>query len=181
MHAYLPCQQRQTQNLKYLLKMKKITFILFALIAGTGFAQTSDSDTGTATVNAEIVSPISITDGSDLNFGRIIGNAAGGDVEIDFADVRTFTNADMDVPTTTNLPTTASFDITAALSYKYSISIPVTTLTGAGTDMGIVFTQDRLSTANVGSGAVQALNVGGVLTVNPAQAEGAYTGTVTVT
>jgi hypothetical protein len=49
--------------------MKKITFILFALIAGTSFAQNSRLKLK-ALVNAEIVSPITIEKAIDLNFGR---------------------------------------------------------------------------------------------------------------
>ena len=158
--------------------MKKITFILFALIAGTGFAQgTSDEDSGIATVNAEIVSPISIEDGSDLDFGRIIGNEDGGTVTVSTAGART---GDNDLLDPTNEGQAASFDITAADTYNYSIAIPDITLTGDGDNMAVNF-DSSLGNASVGEGAVQTLNVGGDLTVNASQAEGAYTGEVTVT
>jgi len=176
-----PVNRDNPKQPKYLLKMKKITFILFALIAGTTFAQQTDSDKGTADVNAEIVSPISISNGTNLNFGRIIGNAAGGDVTIDFADGRTFTNGDMNVPTTSNPPKTASFDILAASGYSYSIAIPSILLAGGGDDMNVDFTHDRQATLNIGSGETQVLLVGGILSVNPAQLEGGYTAQVEVT
>ncbi|MBI6115208.1 DUF4402 domain-containing protein [Salegentibacter maritimus] len=158
--------------------MKKITFILLALISGTVFAQ-SDEATGTANAAAEIISPIKITDGSDLNFGRIIGNAAGGNVTISTAGVRSTDNDDLLAPSTT--VQAASFDVTAAETYNYSVTIPGISLTGNGDAMPVTFESSLGNTGVVGTGAAQTLNVGGELTVNPAQAEGTYTGTISVT
>ncbi|MDT0676954.1 DUF4402 domain-containing protein [Autumnicola musiva] len=157
--------------------MKKITFILFALIAGTTFAQSSAS--GTATVNAEIVSPISITDGTDLDFGRIIGNTAGGTVTVATNGERTADNDDLLAPSTT--VQSASFSVKAAEGYTYKVEIPEVNLTGAGDAMPVVFTSSLGNANIVGTGAAQTLNVGGALKVNASQAEGNYTGTVEVT
>ena len=159
--------------------MKKITFVLFALIAGTAFGQNSASASGTATVNAEVVSPISIADGTDLDFGRIIGNTAGGTVTVATDGERTADSGDLLAPSTT--VQAASFSVKAAEGYNYKITIPTINLTGAGDAMPIVFTSS-LGNVNVqGTGANQALSVGGALTVNSGQAEGDYTGTVEVT
>lgn len=49
--------------------MKKITFILFALIGATTFAQ--GSATETAVVSADIVSPITLVHADDFRFGQI--------------------------------------------------------------------------------------------------------------
>lgn len=161
--------------------MKKNTFVLFALIAGTTFAQ-AQTDSGTADVNAVIVSPIQITDGTALNFGTINGSATGGDVTVNTAGNRSFTNSDMDITSATPI-TAASFDITASNTYSYSISIPDTQLSGTGgVDMDVTFTHNRRSAAKrIGDGTAQELLVGGTLTVNDAQVAGDYTGTVTVT
>ena len=159
--------------------MKKITFILFALIAGSTIAQNGATATGSATVNAEIVSPISITDGTDLDFGRIIGNTDGGTVTVATDSERTATNDDLLAPSTT--VQAASFTVKAANSYNYKITIPTINLTGSGDAMPVVFTSS-LGNANVlGTGANETLTVGGALTVNANQAEGDYTGTVEVT
>ena len=160
--------------------MKKITFILFALIAGTTFGQNSATASGTATVNAKIVSPISITDGTDLNFGRIIGNTAGGTVTVATNSDRTADNNDLLAPSTT--VQAASFTVKAAEGYNYKITIPTIDLTGPGAvAMPVIFTSS-LGTVNVlGTGANQTLRVGGALTVNSGQAEGDYSGTVNVT
>jgi len=159
--------------------MKKITFILFALITGTTFAQNAATDSGTATVNAEIVSPISITDGTDLNFGRIIGNTSGGTVTVATDNERTASNDDLLAPSTD--VQAASFTVKAAYGYNYKITIPSIELTGAGDVMPVEFTSSLGNTNVQGSGADQILNVGGKITVNSSQAEGDYTGTVEVT
>ncbi len=159
--------------------MKKITFILFALIAGTTFGQDA---TGTATVNAEIVTPIEITSGTDLNFGSIVA-AEGGNVRVNTEGTRTFSNNNMDVVTATAI-TAASFDVTAADEYSYSISIPSTTLEFDGNTMPVSFTHDLEGETDgiaTGTGEVQVLKVGGLLSVAAAQAAGEYTGTVSVT
>ena len=161
------------------LHMKKITFILFALIAGTTLAQTTAD--GTATVNAEIVSPITIANGTALNFGTINGTPIGGDVSVSFSGNRTFSNSDMQITSATAI-TAAAFSITAADTYIYSISIPDILLTGSGDAMNVTFVHNRNSAARrTGDNTGQILNVGGTLTVNDAQAAGSYDGTVTVT
>ena len=162
--------------------MKKITFILFALIAGTTFAQNGARSTATADVNAEIISPIIITGGSTLNFGRIIGNAAGGNVRVNELNERTFSNPDLSAPSTgDDAPTAAEFKVTAAIDYKYNVHIPSTQLDGDGDSMPISFTHSLEDSGNIGSGNEEILIVGGLLTVNGGQAEGEYEGTVTVT
>ncbi len=165
--------------------MKKITFILLALIAGTGFGQTDGSASGTATVNAEIVTPIAIADGTDLNFGSIVA-AEGGNVRVNTEGTRTFSNPDMNVTTATTI-SAASFNVIAADTYSYSISIPSINLVdaaGVGVDMPVSFTQDLEGETDgnaTGTGSAQELLVGGLLTVAAGQTEGEYTGTVTVT
>ena len=164
--------------------MKKITFILFALFAGTTFAQDGTAS-ATATVNAEIVTPITIANGTTLEFGSIVA-AEGGKVRVNTAGTRTFSNNNMEVITATAI-TAATFDVTAAVDYSYSISIPQINLTdvaAVGTDMPVSFTQDlggETDGTATGTGAAQTLKVGGLLTVAAAQVAGKYDGTVTVT
>jgi spore coat protein U-like protein len=165
--------------------MKRITFILFALIAGTAFGQNASEATGTADVFAEIVTPIEITNGTALNFGSIVA-AEGGKVRINTEGTRTFSNSNMDVVSATAI-TAASFDITAAQNYSYSISIPSTVLkdvASVGVDMPVSFTHalgGETDGTATGSGSEQKLLVGGLLTVAAGQEAGSYEGTVTVT
>lgn len=162
--------------------MKKITFILFALISGSVFAQSSAEASGTADVFAEIVTPIEIDNGTALNFGSIVA-AEGGKVRVNTEGTRTFSNNNMEVISAEAI-TAASFDVTAANNYSYNISIPSIVLTGSGSDMAVTFTQDlggETDGTATGSGAVQTLKVGGLLTVASGQTAGTYEGEVTVT
>ena len=151
---------------------------MFALIVGTTYAQTE----GTAAVNAAIVSPITISNGTALNFGTINGTPTGGDVTVSFNGNRTFSNPDMQITSATAI-TAAAFSITAADAYIYSISIPDITLSETGGQtMDVTFAHNRNGVARrTGDGTGQILNVGGTLTVNDAQTAGSYAGTVTVT
>jgi len=169
--------------------MKKITFILLALISGTVFAQETNTATANATVGAEIIEPITIDKDTDLNFGRIIGNAAGGNVSVDKDGDRTATINDLLDPSTagTSALSAAEFTITAANTYSYSIEIPETvTLTGAGENMKVTlnpyYNDNALSGATVqGSENADVLKVGGVLEVGANQGQGAYTTSFDVT
>ena len=169
--------------------MKKITFILLALISGTVFAQQTNTAKATANVGAEIIEPITIDKDTDLNFGRIIGNAAGGDVTVDMDGARTATNNDLLDPSAagTSALSAAEFTITAADSYSYDIDIPETvTLTGAGENMKVTlnayYNDNALSGATVqGSENPDILKVGGVLEVGTNQGQGAYTTSFDVT
>ncbi|PTX43132.1 uncharacterized protein DUF4402 [Christiangramia gaetbulicola] len=159
--------------------MKKITFILMALISGSAFAQES---TGTADVFAEIVTPITITGGTDLNFGSIVA-AEGGNVRVNTEGTRTFSNTNMEVISSSAI-TPATFSVTAADDFAYNIYIPSTVLTGDGDDMTVTFTQDldgETDGTASGTGAAQNLKVGGLLTVASGQTAGTYQGVVTVT
>ncbi|CAM4209255.1 DUF4402 domain-containing protein [Gillisia limnaea] len=163
--------------------MKKITFILFALISGTALAQDGTAK-GTADVSAEIVTPIKINNGTALNFGSIVA-AEGGKVRVNTEGTRTFSNTNMEVITVDAI-TAASFEVTAADQYSYSISIPSIVLTGEeeGTEMPVSFTQDLEGETDgtaTGSGDAQTLKVGGLLTVSSEQTAGTYEGEVTVT
>lgn len=162
--------------------MKKITFILLALISGSVFAQNAAEATATADVFAEIVTPIKIDNGTDLNFGSIVA-AEGGNVRVNTEGTRTFSNNNMEVISATAI-TAASFNVTAANDFSYNISIPSIVLTGDGVEMPVSFTQNLEGETDgtaTGTGAEQTLKVGGLLTVAEGQVAGTYEGDVTVT
>ena len=162
--------------------MKKITFILFALIAGTTFAQ--DSDTGSADVYAEIVSPISISAGSALNFGRIYGTAGGGIVTVD-ANIGNTTSGATTLFAPGGIVSSAVFTVVAAPEYTYSIDFSSSDVVLKGTEvtntMAIDFFSNKALNTNLGSGGDDLLYVGGNLTVASGQAPDNYQGTVKVT
>ncbi len=158
--------------------MKKITFILFALIAGTGFAQTNIAS---ATVDVDVVSVITIQKDVDLNFGKIISDVDGGTVIINLDSSRGAGTANY--VTTGAIPTAASFTIAAETGYYYSIAYTSSaTLAGpsGSVPMGVVYSYS-LPTANNLGGTDTNLLVGGTLSVGSNQLVGNYTGSVEVT
>lgn len=160
--------------------MKKITFILFALITGTAFGQNSAQ--GTATVNAEIVSPIQLNSSQPLNFGSIVSTTDGGTVTMDpKTGKRTYSQTGMEVLSSSF--SVAEFNVTIQENYTYSVSIPNISLSGPdNSTMELNFTHSLDPTSNMSSGNTSdRFTVGGELQVNGGQTVGSYTGTVEVT
>ena len=157
--------------------MKKITFILLALISGTAFGQNSES--ATTTVNAEIVDPIGIeSSGDNLDFGKIAVGPSAGAVRVLTDNTATYSDPGMKIPS--NVVNAATFTITGAPGGNFGINIPSISLTGPGADMPLSFDHNLKPTGNI-AGTDTELKVGGLLTVNAEQVAGNYGGTVTVT
>ncbi len=159
--------------------MKKITFILLTLISGTVFAQVTES-TASATANAaaDIVSPIAIESSQDLNFGKVANNAAGTVVVATDSDVSTSTLSQIGSIT----PTAATFNVTAADGFSYTIALPTSVNLTNGTEEITVdeFKHDAVGNTT-GTGSAQTVGVGATLNVAASQGTGNYTGTFDVT
>lgn len=158
--------------------MKKITFILLALISGTVFAQDAEA---TANVDAVIVAPLSIKVEDNMNFGSIAANDATGTVILNANS-----DAAADPASTASLVTSARnaalFLVDAASTYSYSIALPESVTLSNGTEeMTLDNFTSNLGTTSTGTGTDQLLYVGGTLNVGVNQAEGAYDGDVKVT
>ncbi len=159
--------------------MKKITFILLALISGTAFAQVSES-TASATANAaaDIVSPIAIESSQDLNFGKVANNAAGTVVVGTDSDITDSSLSQIGSIT----PTAASFNVTAADGFSYSIALPTSVDLSNGTeDITVDEFKHDAEGNTTGTGSAQTVGVGATLNVASSQATGNYTGTFEVT
>lgn len=157
--------------------MKKITFILFALLTGTAFAQ--NSATGTADAQALIVQPLSVEIASELNFGAIAPNGNEEDVVLSPANLRDI-QPDMLIPgnTTTTVPT---FTIIkeSSLTYKIVTSKEDLKLTGAP-DILVKDITTSLATETT-SFTANTFTVGATITVAADQPAGEYKGSVSVT
>lgn len=158
--------------------MKKLLLIMFVFTAGNMFAQSKAS--ASATINAEIVSPISIVGGGLIDFGRIASTEKGGKVHISPEGKRTTNVEDMLIP---GAVSTAKFIVKAADGYAYSLAVkadPLTSGSGEGAHtMNVEFklAEDKLT----GNGQEQEIGLESTLTVNAAQAPGDYTGEVIMT
>lgn len=157
--------------------MKKITFVLFALIAGTTFAQ--NSATGSATVNAEIVNPIKITSAGVLDFGRIASTTTAGDVIVTPANARTIPS-DMVVPgnTVTTVPT---FTVTKETGITYGVVTASEALKLADSEATITIKDIKTSLEADSGQTAETFTVGGTLVIGAEQPVGEYLGKVSVT
>jgi hypothetical protein len=166
--------------------MKKLTVVALAItalaIGTTAFAaQNSASATGTA--NARIITAISITAGTALNFGDVVPSGAVGTVTVDPTGLRTSTGG-ASLGNATGVAAGA-FTVNGQGSATYAITLPangVVTVTSGANSMAVNnFTSSPSGTGALSAGGSQALTVGATLSVGAAQAAGSYTGTYQVT
>ena len=159
--------------------MKKITFILIALVAGNAFAQNSES--GTADVNAVLVSPISIEKGTNgLDFGSFTKSEVTATVTVDSEGTRTFSQTDM-VVSTGNTPTAADFNVTFGDGETYTVSTAVTQ-NPKNSDSETLTLKDLTTSLSSESGnTASSFTVGGTLEVPTTATADSYTGEISIT
>ncbi len=162
--------------------MKKLLFSCIGLLALSvgAIAQA----TATATVSATVITPISITNTANMNFGNVAVSATtAGTVLLTPAGGRT-AGGGVTLPAATGTVTAASFTVNGSGSSTYAITLPsaaVTLTSGAATMTATLFTSNPSGTGTLASGA-QTLNVGATLNVAAGQTAGSYTsGTFDVT
>lgn len=140
--------------------------------------------TAQATARAEIVQALTVTNTADLDFGSIALSGVAGTVVVDTNGAATCTNV-----TCYGTTSAASFDVTGSFNKTLTVSIPVTTTLGNGTDT-IALNNYTTSAAAVagetyytmvldGSG-LGTFSVGGTLNLQGTESEGTYTGTFDV-
>ena len=158
---------------KTLLSSAVATALLASLISQSVLAAT---DTGTA--SAQIVTPIAITNTTDLFFGSIVADPAGDTISLDTANNATITNTSV----ITGISTSGSFDVTGTTGAVYTVTLPGPTLISSGGNNMTVnnFSHDGGATPTIAAGG-STLNIGADLTIAAGQAQGVYTGTYTVT
>ncbi len=151
--------------------MKKITFILLALLSGTAFGQSTVSS------SAEIIQAISFSENKGLNFGKV-DNGAG--------TVIIGTNGSTNGGTKTKqiaggAPGPADLTVKGEPDEAYNIIVnPLTTLSGSGSSMDVIDINHN-GTGILDAAGEEIFQIGGTLKVNAGQATGTYTGTVSVT
>lgn len=164
-------------------KMKNFTKVFAIAIAMFGFANSSFAQaTGHALASATIVTPISISAGSELTFGNIAVIEAGTVILPADGTDRTTTGG-VTLPTVDGDPSPSTFTVTGQVNYTYAITLPTVdcTVTGAGDDMVILAASFTCSIPGLsgtldGSGN-QDFSVGATLPVAAAQLAGSYTST----
>ena len=158
--------------------MKKIITLFAVILSLSSFAIVSPPLTGTAsaTGSANIITPIAISNGGNMNFGSIAVGTTAGQVILSAGGVRS-TLGGVTLPSVTTAVTVASFDVTGLASSTYSISLPNVDyiISGAGSSMVInAFTNNIGAVGTLGSDGKQTIKVGATLNVNGSQAAGLY-------
>ncbi len=157
---------------KATLKLSVCAILLLACGVNAN-AQSSASATATAT----IVTPITITKSSDMNFGNVAVQAlTGGTVVMTPAGARSATSG-VTLPGTPGTVSAASFTVNGQSGYTYSITLPAAvTISDAASHTMTVdnFTSTPTPTGTL-TGGTETLNVGATLNVIMAQAPGVYT------
>ena len=165
--------------------MKKgnvITMIvsIISLACNAAFGQGS----ATASVSSNVVMPIGLVKTVDMNFGNAATSAiAGGAIILAPAGTRSTTGIGVTLPAMTGTVAAATFTVSGAPGYTYSITLPSTaTISGPGTTSMTVngFTSVPGVTGTLSSGGTQTLSVGATLQIAAAQAPGIYTNATAV-
>ena len=159
--------------------MKNLFLIAIIVLgfSGISFGQAS----ATATASATIVTPISISNAGDMDFGTVaVQTATGGTVILTTAGGRSTGGAGGVTLPAFNLGTitAAHFAVVGEKDYTYSITLPssdVTVISGANNMIVNAFTSTPTATAGKLNGTgTQTIDVGATLNVKPAQAAGTY-------
>jgi len=163
--------------------MKKLTlFFAIAMIALTSktFAQpTQQESTATASSTATVITPISLTNDTGIDFGTIAITAdadAAGTVVI-ASDGNYSTTGEVSV-TANSTPAPATFTVSGEDTYAYTTVLPTTDITLSDEAAATMILNNISSNASgkIG-GTAETFNVGGTLNVTAGQAAGTYTNT----
>jgi len=131
-----------------------------------------------STANANVITAMTIVETQALDFGDIAEDGTGGTVALD-ATTGFRTPAGGASASAGGGDQRGIYAITGVAGKTYSISIPGVSLTGPGTAMPVVFTNDANLT--IPAGGSDNIGVGGTITMGVGQAAGGYSASYTVT
>lgn len=152
--------------------MAVAAFLISGMSASNAMAATAPGQ-----AEATVVTPITIVNLQDLNFGGIVSDPTPGTVTVSAVDgTSTATVPQVSPPSTAR----AVFDINGDPNRAYNTNTSDTSvsLTGPGAAMSSTLVIDRQPTLD-GTGN-DTLGVGGVLSVGANQVAGAYSGTFNI-
>ena len=155
-----------------MIKILALTVLFSAIISGT-FAQVS----ATATATGTIVTPIAISNTTNMNFGNVAVSSSLGSVIMTPASSRSATGG-VTLPVVSGTVTAAAFAVTGVANYTYSITLPgsATTISdGNGHNMTVdTWTSDPTPTGTLNGTGAETLYVGATLHVAGSQVAGTY-------
>lgn len=159
--------------------MKTIKFFAIAtlFLGFSASAMAQQTGNATATAGATIVSPLSISNTRNLDFGTIVANASEAGTVTLAATSDATSSATGVTMAPGSVSNTAVFAINGDANRTFNITMPATvTLAGpANAEMIITLAKNLSNENNVLTGGTSTLYVGGSLAVAANQAAGAYT------
>jgi hypothetical protein len=132
--------------------------------------------TAGASLSVNIVTPISITKSDDMVFGNIASNGSTGSILIGTDGTRTSTGG-VTLPTAGGSPKAASFVVSGAGNYTYSITLPSAPIMLNGITEGVTvssFVSNPGSTGKLTTAGTQTIFIGAMLNVPTSVASGSY-------
>lgn len=161
--------------------MKKTQKVLGAAVAMLFFAVNANAQaTATANASATIVSPISISKTTDLNFGNLAVDATGGTVILDPSLAATRSSAGaggVTFPSNTGTVSAAAFVVSGQADFTYDINIlnASITISNGAESMTVDNFSKSVTTGLLNNLGTQTVYVGADLQVNGSQTPGVYT------
>lgn len=141
----------------------------------------ANSNTVNVPVHIRIIAPIALSKTQDLDLGVVIPGATAGTVTLNAGTgAEAATGGVLYTPASGQV---AQFAVNGAPSHPFSIAFGASpiTLTGPAGTMSFSLSSSLGAASTFSAAGTATLNVGGTLTVAANQAEGDYTGTLTVT
>jgi len=173
--------------------MKKLILSAIVILSFSavsfGVPTVAPTNTATATVTANIIQPITITNNSALGFGNIATGVAGTVLLNPANASRTASSGVVLPPTQTGSVTAADFTVSGEGGTAYTLTLPAqTNITQGGNNISInAFTSTLTSLSGGilggtgGTIGTQDVKVGATLNILSTQVPGSYTGTFSVT
>lgn len=161
---------------------KLIAAVAAGVIGIGGFAQTANAATGNA--SAVLVSPISITESTPLNFGSISNGLTAGSSNVVVSATGAATTYGASLAKVGTTDTRGIFSVSGGANLAYTVTLPAsTTITDGTTTMTVgTFTTSSLSgTSTLSAVGADTYFVGATLTVTSTNSPGTYSGTYTIT
>jgi hypothetical protein len=169
----------QLKLMKHLTKAFAIPIaIVMILISGSSLALAQAS--ATAAASAQVITPISITKVTDMNFGNVAVSALlSGTAILSPLGIRTLGGAGgVTLPSILGTVAAATFLVSGQANYTFAVTLPSsgTISDGSGHSITVTgFTSSPSGTGTLSILGIQTLSVGATLNLSAAQAANAYT------
>jgi hypothetical protein len=157
------------------MKLTSKTLIAITVSTIASVTGANAQSTAIASTTATLITPISISKVTDLNFGTIASSDAEGAAVVGLANVATLSGG-LTSPDASAGATTASFTVTGETTSTFDVTIPTqfTISNGTNTLAVTAITADVEEGTSALVGGTKTINIGATLTVPANTAAGTY-------